>query len=353
MNIINKHIIKTVFPGVLGALIFLLAIAFLANFISQLNLIGKGNYTVEKALLYSLLELANFASIFLPIAVLIGVVLRLGSLSASSELTVMQASGKSKISIIFSVVQAILPFLIISIAISQWGVPQINRYATKMYNQAIFKNSHIQTNNFWEKQGNTFIYVGGVNNNNLEYIRTYTFNNNHELISKRLITYANYKGNNNWEIHNYTTYNITPTKVTKIYNTKGMWRLNLKPKDLMYIGLEANQLSITNLYRYANYLKSTNQSYKSFYLSFWQELANPLSIIVMMLLGVSFVFGSLRSVGVGLRIVLGILVGFLFYVVNSIFGLVSLVYGFNAIASSFLPSLIVLGISIYLLLREN
>ena len=45
-----------------------------------------------------------------------------------------------------------------------------------------------------------------------------------------------------------------------------------------------------------------------------------------MMLALSFIFGSLRSVTAGARIVTGICFGFLFYVVNEIFGQMSVVF---------------------------
>ncbi|WP_146112750.1 LptF/LptG family permease, partial [Haemophilus influenzae] len=79
----------------------------------------------------------------------------------------------------------------------------------------------------------------------------------------------------------------------------------------------------------------------------------PVSVGVMMLLALSFIFGSLRSVTAGARIVTGICVGFLFYVVNEILGQTSVVYGIPAIFGALIPSLLFIVMIWWLLSRKR
>ena len=73
----------------------------------------------------------------------------------------------------------------------------------------------------------------------------------------------------------------------------------------------------------------------------------------MMLLALSFIFGSLRSVTAGARIVTGICFGFLFYVINEIFGQMSVVYSVPALVGAIMPSLLFLGVIWWLLSRKR
>ena len=61
------------------------------------------------------------------------------------------------------------------------------------------------------------------------------------------------------------------------------------------------------------------------------------------MLALSFIFGSLRSVTAGARIVTGICFGFLFYVVNEIFGQMSVVFNAPAFLGALMPSLLFRG----------
>jgi lipopolysaccharide export system permease protein lptG len=67
----------------------------------------------------------------------------------------------------------------------------------------------------------------------------------------------------------------------------------------------------------------------------------------------SFIFGSLRSVTAGARIVTGICFGFLFYVVNEIFGQMSVVFNAPAFLGALMPSLLFMAIIWWLLARKR
>jgi lipopolysaccharide export system permease protein len=73
----------------------------------------------------------------------------------------------------------------------------------------------------------------------------------------------------------------------------------------------------------------------------------------MMLMALSFIFGPLRSVPMGVRVVTGISFGFLFYVLDQIFGPLSLVYNMPPVLGALLPSMLFLLISVYMLLKRK
>jgi lipopolysaccharide export system permease protein len=72
----------------------------------------------------------------------------------------------------------------------------------------------------------------------------------------------------------------------------------------------------------------------------------------MMLLALSFVFGPLRSVTMGARVLSGVIFGFTFYISNEVFGPMSLVYRLHPAIGALGPSLVFLLITIYLLRRK-
>ena len=69
----------------------------------------------------------------------------------------------------------------------------------------------------------------------------------------------------------------------------------------------------------------------------WKKILQPLAVAVMMFLALSFISGPLRTVTVGARVVMRILVGFLFNMLSKIFGPVSLVYDMPVILAASLP----------------
>ena len=66
----------------------------------------------------------------------------------------------------------------------------------------------------------------------------------------------------------------------------------------------------------------------------------------------TFIFGPLRSVPMGVRVVTGISFGFIFYVLDQIFGPLTLVYGIPPIIGALLPSASFFLISLWLMMRK-
>ncbi len=148
--------------------------------------------------------------------------------------------------------------------------------------------------------------------------------------------------------------NLTDGKqITGTQTVTGTWKTNLTPDKLGVVALDPEALSITGLRDYVNYLKSSGQDASRYQLNMWSKIFQPLSVAVMMLMALSFIFGPLRSVPMGVRVVTGISFGFLFYVLDQIFGPLSLVYNIPPIMGALLPSASFFLISLWLLIRKS
>jgi lipopolysaccharide export system permease protein len=82
-------------------------------------------------------------------------------------------------------------------------------------------------------------------------------------------------------------------------------------------------------------------------------VVSPLTIAVMIVLAIPFVFGSLRDAGMGKRIVIGFMLGLGFYLFNTLSGQIGLVYNIPPIVSALLPTLVVMAASIFMLMRTR
>jgi lipopolysaccharide export system permease protein len=73
----------------------------------------------------------------------------------------------------------------------------------------------------------------------------------------------------------------------------------------------------------------------------------------MIILAVPFVFGPLRSVTMGLRMVIGIVLGFCFYILNQFVGPISIVYQIPPIIAAFFPTFLFALIGVFLVRRRQ
>ena len=99
------------------------------------------------------------------------------------------------------------------------------------------------------------------------------------------------------------------------------------------------------------YRKGNGQDSSRYELAFWRKLLQPVSIAVMLLMALSFIFGPLRSVTMGARVIMGVLTGFGFFITNEVFGPLSLVYSLPPFVGAILPSLLFAGVAALLLQR--
>ncbi len=120
------------------------------------------------------------------------------------------------------------------------------------------------------------------------------------------------------------------------------------------MSLKPESLSISGLADYVGFLKETGQDPKRFEITFWRKVFQPISMAVMMLLAISFIFGPLRSSTMGAKIVIGILAGFVFYVSDIVFGNLSLVFSWLPVpVGALIPSLICLSAVWWLLNKKR
>ena len=95
MNLLDRYLIRAMLGGVLLVMVVLMTLFALFLFANQQDDIGQGAYSTLDALWFVLLHIPRQVYDLMPIAVLIGALLGLGSLARGSELTVMRAAGIS------------------------------------------------------------------------------------------------------------------------------------------------------------------------------------------------------------------------------------------------------------------
>ncbi|HEX6639374.1 MAG TPA: LptF/LptG family permease, partial [Steroidobacteraceae bacterium] len=106
MNLLDRYLIRAVLGGVFVVMAVLITLGALFLFSGQQDDIGVGTYTAVDAFWFVLLNVPQQIYELMPIGVLIGALIGLGSLAKGSELTVMRAAGISVWRIAGSVLMA-------------------------------------------------------------------------------------------------------------------------------------------------------------------------------------------------------------------------------------------------------
>ena len=356
-GVLDRYIGKTIFNTIMATLFMLVSLSGIIKFVDQLRKTGQGDYTALGAGLYTILSVPKDIEIFFPMAALLGALLGLGTLAQRSELGVMQASGFTRMQIAASVMKTAIPLVLLTMAIGEFVAPQGEQMARNYRAQQLVGGSLLSTQSgLWAKDGNNFIFIERIRDDNqLAGISIYSFNQQRRLQSVRYAASAKYDANKKaWALAQVDESDLTdPQQVRGSQTLTGEWKTTLTPDKLGVVALDPAALSITGLYNYSKYLKQSGQMSGRYQLNMWSKIFQPLSVAVMMLMALSFIFGPLRSVSMGMRVVTGISFGFLFYVLDQIFGPLSLVYNIPPILGALLPSAAFFAISVYMLLKRR
>ena len=356
-GVLDRYIGKTIFTTIMMTLFMLVSLSGIIKFVDQLKKAGQGSYSALGAGVYTVLSIPKDIQIFFPMAALLGALLGLGMLAQRSELVVMQASGFTRLQIALSVMKTAIPLVLLTMAIGEWVAPQGEQMARNYRAQQMYGGSLLTTQQgLWAKDGHNFVYIERVKgNNDLAGVSIYSFTNERRLESVRYAASAQYDAEHKvWRLSQVDESNLSDQKqITGSQTVSGEWKTNLTPDKLGVVALDPDALSISGLHNYVKYLKASGQDAGRYQLNMWSKIFAPLSVAVMMLMALSFIFGPLRSVPMGVRVVTGISFGFVFYVLDQIFGPLSLVYSIPPILGALLPSATFFLISLWLMMKRS
>ncbi len=352
MKTLDRYLAVHVIWGTLLTLCVLLALFTFIALVDELGDVGKGNYTVVRAFEYMMLTLPQRAFLLFPFAALVGTLISLGTLSSSSELTVMRASGMSTARISGAVLSAGLVLAILSMIIGEFLAPFTERLANERRSVAISSQIDVKTNyGFWVRDGSSFVNIRqALPDNRAENIYIYEFDADKQL---RVATYAakaRYDAGR-WMLENIRQSSILEHRVRSQQMEQAVWESTFKPELVDVVAVKPESLSVTGLYRYMNYLRVNGLSTARFELAFWTKIVYPLATVVMIFFALPIVLGILGSAGVGQRILIGSMVGMVFHVVNQISGNIGLVYGLSPFFSAAIPTLVFFAIGVAMMRR--
>lgn len=354
MNVLERYIGKTILAAIMLTLFMLVGLGAIIKFVEEFRAVGRGSYDGLHAAYYTFLTIPRDIETFFPIAALLGSLMGLGGLASRSELVVMQASGFSRFRIGLAVMKTAIPLVIITMAIGEWGVPQTEQFARNMRSIAQSGGSMLATKGgFWAKDGKNFIYIQKINNEkDLHNILIYEFEQRElkSILKAKQATFSDA----GWVLKQVERSTIGEEQIKQAKESDQAWKTSLTPSKLGVVSLKPESLSISGLTDYVGFLKETGQDAKRFEITLWRKIFQPISMAVMMLLAISFIFGPLRSSTMGAKIVIGILAGFVFYVSNIVFGNLSLVVSWLPVPLGALtPSLLCLLIVWWLLSKKR
>jgi lipopolysaccharide export system permease protein len=348
--LINKLIIKAVWQAFLMVMLAVMGIFFMVLLIGELGSIGHFNYTVTDALLYSAMLLPSQLYALLPMLGFLAAILGLGRLSTQNELVSIRAAGFSR----WQMMKAVIFAAVVLIGVITWlGENYAFKWAYQAHvmkglalkqTQTFQKKSHV-----WVKGDHQLIFIDSVNTpKQASGITVFGFDQNQQLTS--VITAPTMvEQQAKWLLQKPSKVNIGAKQITKKSHAEMALNIDFKPSYVQSEKADPNDTTIKQLwaithYRWQHHLAADQMSF-----AFWLRLFQPLNTIIMIWLGIPFVFGTLRHSTMGFRLLIGIVVGFSFYMFNQVIGPLCMLYQWPPVLAAVMPSLLLLIFGIYLL----
>lgn len=350
--ILDRYIMRTVIGSVSLVMLILLALFSFAAFVNELTYLGKGEYGVLQALLYVALTLPGMAYDLFPVAALLGSVIGLGVMASNSELVVMRSAGVSIGRITWSVMKAGLVLVMVAVIISEFVSAESERLAQELRSQALvgYVSKKIDKG-FWTRDESRIINVRRVlANGELSGIYIYEIDDQRRLQEVLHAKSAIFK-EDQWLLREVSYSRLGQHEVSSTLIDRLPQESLVDPEMVDVIAIKPRSLSARGLYEYVEYLKRNDLNASHYEMVFWSKLILPFATAMMVFLSIPFVFGPLRSVGVGVRVLFGTLVGISFYVIHQMSSYVGLVFHINPALSAISPTLLFFTASLFMMRR--
>jgi len=342
MKTLRGYIGREVLTAIM--LIFSALVALFAFFdlIHELGSVGRGGYTLTAALLFVGLQLPSRMYELFPVSTLIGTLMALAQLVASSEYTVMRVSGASLLQVVWALLRIGIPLSIVTFLAGEFVAPQAALLSQQVRAQAMGDTSRIVAqqfkSGFWFKQDQTYVNIRSVLSDlSIAGISIYEFDRDFRLRNVRTAESGTFTGNGHWRLKNVRESEIAMTGTKMTDSDTYMWETVLRPSLLTVYQVAPEKLELNTLFENMRLLGSNTQKTTRFEIAFWNKVFYPASILVMMIVALPFSYFQRRQGGVGFRIFAGTMLGLMFFLMGRIFSNLGVLNDWPALFSAAFP----------------
>ncbi len=269
-----------------------------------------------------------------PYTALIGCLAGLGVLANNSELVVMRAAGISTRRLTFAAAYPAIVLVACGLLLGEYVVPDAERIAQNDRARARAEGAAVEEFGHWYREGDVFMHFDLINRGGvLEGVSQYVFENDRLLVARyaqRAVFHDVDKDRQYWLLEDVTESLLGERQSEVLVRPSLEWHSELTPQVLASEMLvQPDKLSIRELNDRIDYLARQKLNTINFQLAFWRKVLLPVSTVGLVFIAVSFIFGPLRESTMGVRLLSGLAVGFLFKFAEGLLGPLAIVFGID------------------------
>ncbi len=316
MPILNRYLFNAIAGSTLLVVMVLLAIGSFIEFVGQLDDLGEGSYDMLAALQYAALKMPQLATSLLPASILIGALLGLGALASSSELIVMRAAGVSSARLAQAVGITGVVIAVIGGLVGEFLAPQMDLYARQMRAVAMSGDADMAGSSAWLRDGDLIFNVRPAGDD-ADHGGVLLFRMGRPGVLTGIGRGDSVPSDDDatWTLSNFRESQFVSSGV-KIDTQIEQERINKLTDLLVVTAVRDSSLAGRELWAYIKYLRANGLDSDRYEIEFWTRISTIAGIAVMCVLALPFVSGSLRSSGAGARMIIGVLIGLGYFLLN-------------------------------------
>jgi len=357
----DLYIARVVVATVLAAWAVLLGLDVVLAVAGEAKDIGTGDYGFPQALAHIALTVPRRAYTLFPTSAVIGALLGLGQLAASSELTALRAVGLSRrrISIAVALSLALMTGLMVvnGETLGPWGQRRADAIKANAKSRDVVV---AQYSGLWAREGDMFLNAGSGQERirdgdhwlELRDVRLYQFDDEGRLTSIALASLAEHRASG-WLLRDVHRTRFSDTHVTQEQVATERWDTRLDNTALAASVTKPRYLPSGELRESITYFKRNSLDASEFEEIYWDRWFYPVNVLALCLAAVPFAFGALRSGGMGKRLFIGMVFALGFYLLQRQFVSLAGVYKFDYRIAYALPPTVMLAVSAVLFRRRS
>ncbi len=337
--ILRQYFLKVLARCFISIFVIAFGLQFIFSVVAELSAVGHGHYHIWQALLVVLCETPVRVYALLPVILFLACIITLGQLSASQEMLVCRLGGLTAWGVARFVLYAAAMITLLFTVMGELFAPALHAYGSE-YRQQLVQGSRggAKTGGHWFRNQRYFVFVQAEETPTLlkgiSWFYWHDKTNTLELAGQAA---SAMKDGDAWQCEDVTLFHH---KQNGIQTERAItWRLPIQ-LDLLSWSRDKDsvqQLNLVSLWHYWHQRAKMGGNVWRLASAFWMRIFQPLMCLVLALLTVPFSIRFVRRLSSATRLVIGVAVGFLFYMIDQFLSAFSIVLMWSPFWVAVLP----------------
>ena len=347
MRKLDRYIAEHIFVLTAIVALGLVSIYTFISFVGEIDETGQGGFGMLQLVGYNILRMPAAVYTLLPIIAMLGTLMGLGMLATQGEITAMRAAGISLLRIGYATLMAGVVLGLLCLLLGDWLAPAGVRSAEAYRSAARYGiQPGITGKPVWLRDGEHVFHIRRLlAEDHIADVEIFRLGEDLALSQAWHVEEGRFAAGA-WIFTGVRSTAFSESSTQSVEQPRLEWRGSLSPEVLHLFVLESESLSTPGLVRLIAYLEQNRLDASQYKLSLWRKLVAPFTVMAMMLFAVPFVLGPLRNTGAGQRLLVGVLIGVGFYVINEVSASLGQLYAWPPLLAAGLPTLALAGLGL-------